>query len=95
MLCVSAGPADDPGVNSRALAELFQVARERAAEVAYTLSASVLEIYQEQIFDLLTGSKDTGEPRTREERTVLPCQTVPQFRVNARGCSTSQLPTQY
>lgn len=79
-LCVfmSAGPADDPGVNSRALAELFQVARERAAEVAYTLSASVLEIYQEQIFDLLTGSKDTGEPRTCGERTVLPCQTVPQ-----------------
>lgn len=67
---VSAGPADDPGVNSRALAELFQVARERAAEVAYTLSASVLEIYQEQIFDLLTGSKDTGEPRTCGERTV-------------------------
>lgn len=56
------GPAADPGINSRALAELFEVAHERSAEVAYTLSASVLEIYQEQIFDLLTGSKDTGEP---------------------------------
>lgn len=55
-----AGPAADPGINSRALAELFQVAEERAAEVAYTLSASVLEIYQEQIYDLLTGTKDSG-----------------------------------
>jgi hypothetical protein len=62
VLCLCAGPAADPGINSRALAELFQVAQERGAEVAYSLSASVLEIYQEQIFDLLTGSKDTGEP---------------------------------
>jgi hypothetical protein len=37
------------------------VAKERSAEVCYTLSASVLEIYQDQIFDLLTGNKDTGE----------------------------------
>lgn len=38
------------------------MAKERSAEVSYTLSASVLEIYQDQIFDLLTGNKDTGEP---------------------------------
>jgi hypothetical protein len=57
----AAGPADNPGINSRALAELFKLAQERSAEVAYSLSASVLEIYQEQIFDLLTGSKDTGK----------------------------------
>jgi hypothetical protein len=60
-ICWCAGPAADPGINSRALAELFQVAQQRDTEVVYSLSASVLEIYQEQIFDLLTGSKDTGE----------------------------------
>lgn len=59
---MAAGPADDPGINSRALVELFKVANERSAEVTYSLSASVLEIYNEQIFDLLAGSKDTGGP---------------------------------
>lgn len=56
------GPGSDPGVNSRALAELFQMAADRASEVTYQFSASVLEIYNEQIFDLLAGSRDTGAP---------------------------------
>lgn len=55
------GPAEDPGVNSRALAELFRVAADRSSDIQYAFSASVLEIYNEQIFDLLAGSRDTGE----------------------------------
>jgi len=55
------GPADNPGVNSRALEEVFAVAEERADDVSYSFSASVLEIYNEQIFDLLAGSRDTSE----------------------------------
>jgi hypothetical protein len=55
------GPADDPGINTRALAELFQQAGERASEVSYSLSASVLELYNERVIDLLAGSKDTSE----------------------------------
>jgi kinesin family protein C2/C3 len=70
-----AGPADNPGINSRALAELFKLAQERSAEVAYSLSASVLEIYQEQIFDLLTGSKDTGES-VRQSFTAVHAQAL-------------------
>ena len=61
MLHTAAGPADDPGLNSRTLSELFKVAKERSADISYAMSASVLEIYNEQIFDLLAGSKDTGE----------------------------------
>lgn len=60
---MTAGPVDDPGLNSRALADLFKVADERKAEMSYTMSASVLEIYNETIFDLLAGSKDTGVRR--------------------------------
>jgi hypothetical protein len=55
------GPAEDPGVNSRALAELFRSAEERSTGFKYAFSASVLEIYNEQIFDLLAGSRDSGE----------------------------------
>ncbi|KAF8072828.1 Kifc3 [Scenedesmus sp. PABB004] len=55
------GPPADPGVNSRALAELFRAAAERKGQVTYSLSASVLEIYNEQIIDLLAGSKDSGD----------------------------------
>eukprot|EP00882_Tetradesmus_deserticola_P011657 GHRQ01012332.1.p4 GENE.GHRQ01012332.1~~GHRQ01012332.1.p4 ORF type:complete len:123 (+),score=48.19 GHRQ01012332.1:505-873(+) len=55
------GPAEDPGVNSRALAELFRSADERSTGFGYAFSASVLEIYNEQIFDLLAGSRDSGE----------------------------------
>lgn len=54
------GPAEDPGVNSRALAELFRAAGERSTGFSYAFSASVLEIYNEQIFDLLAGSRDSG-----------------------------------
>ncbi|WIA08902.1 hypothetical protein OEZ85_008321 [Tetradesmus obliquus] len=55
------GPAEDPGVNSRALAELFRAAGERSTGFSYAFSASVLEIYNEQIFDLLAGSRDSGD----------------------------------
>eukprot|EP00775_Hariotina_reticulata_P002428 gene2428-2732_t len=55
------GPPDNPGVNSRALAEVFAVAEERSNDISYSFSASVLEIYNEQIFDLLAGSRDTGD----------------------------------
>ena len=63
---MAAGPADDPGINSRALVELFKVANERSAEVTYSLSASVLEIYNEQIRDLL---REDGESRKHEVLT--------------------------
>lgn len=50
------GPIDNPGVNWRALTELFRVAQDRSEDMAYHFSASILEIYNEQIFDLLAGS---------------------------------------
>ncbi|GFH13907.1 kinesin-like protein [Haematococcus lacustris] len=52
------GLETDPGVNSRALKELFRLAEERAEDLKYKFSASVLEIYNEQIYDLLAGGRD-------------------------------------
>ncbi|EPS65973.1 hypothetical protein M569_08803 [Genlisea aurea] len=54
------GPEEDRGVNYRTLEELFDVARQRAETYTYTISVSVLEVYNEQIRDLLateTSSK--------------------------------------
>jgi kinesin family member C2/C3 len=47
------GVPENRGVNYRALEELFRMSEERSASVAYTFSVSILEIYNEQINDLL------------------------------------------
>ena len=55
------GPEGNPGVNLRALGDLFRLAEERAAEYAFSFSASVLEIYNEQIYDLLMNGAQDGD----------------------------------
>ena len=47
------GPAENPGVNSRAINELFRLAGERGEDYEVEISASMLEIYNETIRDLL------------------------------------------
>ena len=57
------GPANDPGVTYRAVKDLFETS-DRAAMHGFNFSfrISVLEIYNERIFDLLV------DPRTAHER---------------------------
>ncbi|CAN1835926.1 Kinesin-like protein KIN-14R [Linum perenne] len=50
------GPEHNRGVNYRTLEQLFTVARERNDSFTYNISVSVLEVYNEQIRDLLTTS---------------------------------------
>jgi kinesin family protein C2/C3 len=47
------GTNEKPGVNVRALKDLFRIMRERS-EYEYSIKVSMLEIYNERIFDLLT-----------------------------------------
>lgn len=47
------GPAENPGVNVRALAMLFNEAEQRKPDITYDINISLLEIYNEQIKDLL------------------------------------------
>jgi len=51
------GSPSNPGVNTRALKELFRIKQERAPEYAYKIKISMLEIYNEQIRDLLADQK--------------------------------------
>ncbi|GAQ88640.1 kinesin [Klebsormidium nitens] len=49
------GTPANRGVNYRTIDELFQLARQRHGEARYDVSVSVLEIYNEQIRDLLAA----------------------------------------
>jgi kinesin family protein C2/C3 len=47
------GVPENRGVNYRALEELFRMSEQRNASITYTFSVSILEVYNEQINDLL------------------------------------------
>ncbi len=49
------GSVANRGVNYRTLEELFNVAAQRKGEVKYDISVSVMEVYNEQIRDLLAS----------------------------------------
>ena len=74
------GPAEDPGVNTRALRQLFRVAEDKGDECELTVHASCIEVYCENIRDLLAkkpsesslevkidGKKGTYVPNLIEE----------------------------
>ncbi|GMI94118.1 MALECTIN DOMAIN KINESIN 2 [Hibiscus trionum] len=50
------GTGQNRGVNYRTLEQLFQIATERSGTFMYNISVSVLEVYNEQIRDLLSTS---------------------------------------
>lgn len=50
------GTEQSRGVNYRTLEQLFEIANERSETFTYNISVSVLEVYNEQIRDLLATS---------------------------------------
>ena len=60
------GPPDDRGVNTRALDELFTKAGKRSAEFVDTITLSILEVYNEDIHDLLVDSKHAEKLEVRQ-----------------------------
>ncbi|GAA0184698.1 microtubule binding motor protein [Lithospermum erythrorhizon] len=53
------GTEENRGVNYRTLEELFRIANERTETFSYRISVSVVEVYNEQIRDLLATSFST------------------------------------
>jgi len=71
------GPPSSPGVNTRALKELFERTATRTTEYNDIITVSVLEVYNEQIRDLLVeGGGDKLEVRTGENGNFVPGLTV-------------------
>ena len=70
--------ASSQGVNTRALAELFARSSKRKAEIVDTISVSVLEIYCEQIRDLLSENigQERLEIRQGEHGNYVPNLTI-------------------
>ncbi|KAI3774833.1 hypothetical protein L1987_49395 [Smallanthus sonchifolius] len=61
------GTHENRGVNFRTLEELFRVINERKNQIRYEISVSVLEVYNEQIHDLLLPSSQPGVAAKRLE----------------------------
>lgn len=61
------GPDHDPGVNRRAIQELFRQTEERSSMYDFELALSMLEIYNEEIKDLLDPSDKKLEIRKSKE----------------------------
>ncbi|GLE00981.1 hypothetical protein PINS_up009778 [Pythium insidiosum] len=78
------GPAENPGINTRALQELFQRKVERAKEFQDEITVSIMEIYNEQIRDLLAADASNTNLQVRQGPTgnfvpgltVIPVQTL-------------------
>ncbi|KAK3103694.1 hypothetical protein FSP39_021089 [Pinctada imbricata] len=66
------GPENNPGINIRAMKELFEVCKERAETITYSLRVSLIEIYNETIQDLLTSDAKTLELRTAGNKVNIP-----------------------
>ncbi|KAI8572296.1 hypothetical protein RHMOL_Rhmol01G0186500 [Rhododendron molle] len=62
------GIEQNRGVNYRTLEELFRVSKERSETFSYDISVSVLEVYNEQIRDLL-GASPTSKKQWRLAKT--------------------------
>ena len=68
-----AGPASDRGVNTRALEELFVKCRARSDQFQDTVTLSLLEVYNEEIRDLLVDDgSDRLEVRQGEFGNYVP-----------------------
>lgn len=55
------GPKDNPGVNVRAIRELLNICNERN-QVDYTLKVAMIEVYNEQVKDLLNQDQEGKAP---------------------------------
>jgi kinesin family protein C2/C3 len=53
------GTADSVGINYKAIQELFEIIYMRREETSYTLSLTIIEVYNEQVRNLLDPDQET------------------------------------
>lgn len=65
------GTEEARGINFRTLEELFRIIEERKKQFRYEISVSVLEVYNEQIRDLLVSGSVATKRYTRSIENFL------------------------
>lgn len=63
------GPNGDSGVNKRAVSELFQLLESSKDTLESTISVSMMEVYNENVFDLLAKGKSREDAKRRLRQT--------------------------
>lgn len=76
------GTEEARGVNFRTLEELFRTIREREKLYRYDVSVSVLEVYNEQIRDLLVSGNQLGAASKRLKRYLNHLSYFYSFQLN-------------
>ncbi|XP_078435489.1 di-glucose binding protein with Kinesin motor domain-containing protein [Wolffia australiana] len=66
------GPEQSRGVNYRTLEELFKIARDKREAFSYDVTVSVLEVYNEQIRDLLASSSTSSKKLKVRQASEVP-----------------------
>ncbi|POM60019.1 Kinesin-like protein [Phytophthora palmivora] len=88
------GPPENPGINTRSLQELFERKSDRVKEYQDEITVSIMEIYNEQIRDLLAQDAVNTNLQVRQGPTgnfvpgltVVPVQTLDEvFELIKRG----------
>ncbi|CAB4310342.1 unnamed protein product [Prunus armeniaca] len=67
----SVSSTDDWGVNYRALNDLFQISQSRESSIAYEVGVQMVEIYNEQVRDLLSIGATALNERSSRSHSVL------------------------
>ncbi|XP_069140812.1 kinesin-like protein KIFC3 isoform X4 [Argopecten irradians] len=66
------GPENNPGINNRAIKELFQVCQDRKETQTYTMLVGLIEIYNETVVDLLSDDAKVIDLKTVGNKVNLP-----------------------
>lgn len=67
------GPVELPGINQRAIMQLFETAKERTGDIRYEIKVAMMEIYNEKIRDLLnTSNTNLAIRQTEEGKSSIP-----------------------
>ncbi|KAI6702110.1 hypothetical protein NL676_011246 [Syzygium grande] len=72
----SASSREDWGVNYRALNDLFQIAQSRTTTVIYEVAVQMVEIYNEQVRDLLSTVPDASMHPVKSTSDVLELMSI-------------------
>jgi len=64
------GTDDNPGVNLRALRQLFKMAEDRAPMFEYSIKVSIFEIYNEEIRDLIASASTEKKKQIKIKKTL-------------------------